>query len=453
MARRKPLRFEGSRRMRERAERSVAGGLTSYGRSLQQPWPLWFTGGRGAYLIDVDGNRLIDYALGNGPLLLGHSPRPVLEAVRRELRRGLLYAAQSELEAQVAELLQEHVPCAELARFCQSGTEGIPLALRLARAATGRTKVLKFQGHYHGWGDEILFNTGATLPGDPPRPAISDPDDACLIPTTPTSRGQRPGAAADVLVTTWNDPAALEAVFARYGSELAAVVMEPVMGNTGVITPRPGYLERARELCTKHGVVLIFDEIITGFRLGLGGAQGLYGVTPDLAVFAKALASGFPLAAVAGRTELFDGIGDGTILHGGTFNGYPVGMAAALATLRTLADRASGVYEAVEARGRQLMDGFRAMAASSPLPLLVGGLPAMSFVAFTDLLELVDHRDVARLDQEVPKRFGALLAERGVRAHGRGLWLMSAAHSERDIERTLDASADAIREIAAERGR
>ncbi|MBM4409568.1 MAG: aminotransferase class III-fold pyridoxal phosphate-dependent enzyme, partial [Chloroflexi bacterium] len=391
-------------------------------------------------------NRLIDYALGNGPLLLGHSPRPVLDAVRRELRRGLLYAAQSELEAQVAELLQEHVPCAELARFCQSGTEGIPLALRLTRAATGRTRILKFQGHYHGWADEITFNTWPTLPGGP---AISDPSNACLIPTTPASRGLRPGSAADVLVTTWNDPAALEAVFARHGSELAAVIMEPVMGNTGVITPRPGYLERARELCTKHGTVLIFDEIITGFRVGLRGAQGLYGVTPDLAVFAKALASGFPLAAVTGRAELFDGIGDGTVLHGGTFNGYPVGMAAALATLRTLADPASGVYEAVEARGRQLMDGFRAMAASSPLPLLVGGLPAMSFVAFTDQPELVDHRDVARLDQAVPKRFGALLAERGVRAHGRGLWLMSAAHSERDIEQTLEASADAIHLIAA----
>ena len=154
-----------------------------------------------------------------------------------------------------------------------------------------------------------------------------------------------------MLVTAWNDPAALEAVFARHGSELAAVIMEPVMGNTGVITPQPGYLERARELCTRHGVVLIFDEIITGFRLGLGGAQGLFGVTPDLAVFAKALASGFPIAAVAGRRDLFDGVADGSILHGGTFNGYPVGLAAAAATIRTLADPSAGVYETIDARG------------------------------------------------------------------------------------------------------
>ena len=196
--------FEASRRMRERAAEALPGGITSDPRATQQPWPLWFTGGRGAYLFDLDGNRLIDYALGNGPMLLGHSPRPVLDAVRRQLRRGLLYAAQSELEAEVAELLVEHVPCAEMVRFCQSGTEGIPLALRLARAATGRDKVLKFQGHYHGWGDEILFNTWPALPDG--RPATPDPQNACLIPTTPTSRGQRSTSGADVLVTAWNDP-------------------------------------------------------------------------------------------------------------------------------------------------------------------------------------------------------------------------------------------------------
>ena len=219
------------------------------------------------------------------------------------------------------------------------------------------------------------------------------------------------------------------------------MIMEPVMGNTGVITPQPGYLERARELCTRHGVVLIYDEIITGFRLGLGGAQGLFGVTPDLAVFAKALASGFPIAAVAGRRDLFDGVADGSILHGGTFNGYPVGLAAAAATIRTLADPSAGVYETIDARGRQLMDGFRAIATSAPLPMHVTGLPAMSFVAFTDAPELIDHRDVARLEPDVPKTFGRLMAERGIRVHGRGLWLMSAAHSERDIDRTLDAAA------------
>lgn len=445
--RRKPLIFEASRRMRERAQRVLPGGTNSNPRTAQQPWPLWFTGGHGPYLRDIDGNTLIDYALGNGPMLLGHSPAPVLAEVRRQLRRGLLYAANHTLEVEVAELIQEHIPCADRVRFAQSGTEGIPIALRLARAATGRTKVLRFQGHYHGWSDEILFNTWPTL-GDG-QPAEPDPANAWLIPTTPASRGMRPRAAEDVLVTVWNDITALEAVFAAHGSELAAVVMEPVMGNTGVITPQPGYLERARALATKHGAVLIYDEIITGFRVGLRGAQGLFGVTPDIAVFAKSLASGFPIAAIAGRADLFDPLVDQTVLHGGTFNGYPVGMAAALGVLTTLTDPSNGVYETLEARGTQLMDGFRAIARESPIPMLVQGLPALSFVAFTDAPALVDHRDVARLDQTVPRLFGAALAARGIRAHGRGLWLMSSAHSERDIDRTLEAAADAIREIAA----
>ena len=449
MPQRKALQFDSSKRMRERAQRVLPGGTNSNPRTMQQPWPLWFKRGRGAYLYDIDGNKLIDYALGNGPMLLGHSPRPVLDEVKKQLRRGLLYAANHELEIEVAELLQQHIPCADRVRFAQSGTEGIPIALRLARAATGRSKVLKFQGHYHGWSDEILFNTWPTLPSGPADP---DPTNACLIPTVPASRGMRPKAGDDVLVTVWNDPAALEAVFAAHGSELAAVVMEPVMGNTGVITPRPGYLERARDLCTKHGVVLVYDEIITGFRVGLRGAQGLFGVAPDIAVFAKSLASGFPIAAIVGRAELFDPLVDQTVLHGGTFNGYPVGMAAALGVLKTLTDPSTGVYETLEARGTQLMDGFRKLAEESPIPILVQGVPAMSFVAFTDQPALVDHRDVARLDQEIPKRFGALLAEWGVRAHGRGLWLMSSAHSERDIDRTLDASADALRELARERG-
>lgn len=435
--------------MRERAARVLPGGVSSNARTTQQPWPLWFERGRGAHLFDIDGNELIDYALGNGPMLLGHSPKLVLDEVRRQLRRGLLYAAQHELEVEVAELLQEHIPCADRVRFAQSGSEGIPIALRLARAATGRSKVLKFQGHYHGQMDEILFNTWPTLPSGPAQP---DPNNACLIPTVASSRGVRPAAADDVLVTAWNDPAALEAVFAAHGHELAAVIMEPVMGNTGVITPLPGYLETARRLCTTHGVVLIYDEIITGFRVGLRGAQGLFGVAPDIAVFAKSLASGFPISAIVGRADLFDGLADGSVLHGGTFNGYPVGMAAALGVLRVLTDPELGVYETLEARGRQLMDGFRTLAAESPIPILVQGLPPMSFVAFTDAPALVDHRDVARLDPEIPKRFQALMAERGVRCHGRGLFLLSAAHSSRDIERTLDASADALREIARERG-
>ena len=262
--------------------------------------------------------------LANGPMLLGHSPKPVIEAVKAQLDRGLLYAAQTDLEVEASERIVDLLPCAEQVRFNMTGTEAVQAALRLARAATGRQKVLIFQGHYDGWADSVLWNVGT--------PSTQRPDGS--LEPVPESPGIETAVGRDLVVTQWNDIDLVEQVIAANRDQIAAILMEPIMGNSSVIVARPGYLESVRDLATRFGIVLIFDEIITGFRVGPGGAQGYVGVTPDLCVFGKAVASGFPVAGVAGRRDLFAEVATGKVMHAGTFNSYPPGMAACVATLQ-----------------------------------------------------------------------------------------------------------------------
>src|SRR5690606_15332809 len=255
-----------------------------------------------------------------GAAVLGHSPAGVIEAVKRQVELGILFAGQAPIEAEAARLICERIPCAERLRFASSGSEAAQAAFRLARAATGRRMIVKFEGHYHGWFDNILWSTAPGLnqagPEDAPTPV-------------PGSKGQDPEAGDALSVLGWNDLAALEARLAK--GDVAAVMMEPAMCNQGAIAPAPGYLEGALAACRTHGTLLIFDEVITGFRLGRGGAQEKFGVTPDMTIMAKAIANGFPVAAVAGRADIIDLFADG-VLHGGTFNAQPVAMAALVAT-------------------------------------------------------------------------------------------------------------------------
>src|SRR4051812_11069543 len=258
--------FDESRRRMQDASRYLAGGVSSNFRLGIAPTPLVFERAQGPYLFDADGNRLIDYYLGMGPMVLGHTPADVIDAVGRQMQHGLLYAGQSEIETQAARLVCELVPCAERVRFNSSGSEAVQAALRLARAATGRQTVVKFDGHYHGWFDNILWSTAPPAGANAPVPG---------------SKGQALEAGADIVALPWNDLAAVRERLAR--GDVAAVIMEPAMCNAGAIAPAPGYLEGVREACRAAGTVLIFDEVITGFRLGAGGAQGRLGVTPDLA--------------------------------------------------------------------------------------------------------------------------------------------------------------------------
>jgi glutamate-1-semialdehyde 2,1-aminomutase len=427
------LTFDESRRRLERAKQSIPGGVHSNIRLSELPHPLWFDHADGSHLYDVDGNDLIDYVLANGPLLLGHTPRPVIEAVKHQLDRGLIYAGQTDLEVEASERIIAMVPCAEMVRFNMTGTEAVQAALRLARAATGRQKVLLFQGHYDGWADSVLFNNGTM------GRALDDEGAGGEVAPVAESLGVEELVAGDLVVAHWNDPDAVEAVLARHRDELAAVIMEPILCNSGVILPRPGYLELVRDLTARFGIALIFDEIITGFRVGPGGAQGRLGVTPDLAVFGKAVASGLPVACVAGKAAFFEGVGTGRVMHAGTFNAWAPGMAAAVATLQILGDPLSGVYEHIDRVGTRLRDGLREIAGRRSGGILVQGLPAVFQTSFNRLPELFDHRDSAQADVAELGRFIPHLVSRGVRIARRGTWMLSSEHSDDDIDRTLEA--------------
>lgn len=422
--------YETSEALFKRAKKSIAGGVNSDVRIGMKPLPLYFSRGEGAMLYDVDGNAYIDYALGQGPLILGHSPPAVLDAVESAMRDGQIFAGQSELEIEAAELVTGLVPCAGLCRFGLTGSEAVHGAVRLARASTGRTKLLRFEGHYHGWFDNVLVG-----PSD-------DGDSA-----SPMTQGQSPGAVAEVIVQPWNDLDGIEATFARHGDELAAVMMEPVMCNTGVIPPDDDYLEGVRAYCDRYGSLLILDEVITGFRLAPGGAQERLSVTADIATYGKALAGGFPTSAIVGRSDLMERFGNG-VNHSGTFNSNVISMAATLATLTELTRDDNAAYKRIEATGTALMEGLGEIVERLGLPVIIQGYPAAFFVGFSESGSFNDAATFAdAVDGERYERFALAMLRRGVRVLERGLWYVSTVHDESHVERTLEAAEASLREI------
>jgi glutamate-1-semialdehyde 2,1-aminomutase len=430
-----PARFDESRRLIAAASQRMPAGVSSNFRTGMVPTPLVFERAEGPYLFDVDGNRLIDYYLGMGPMILGHNAEPVRRAAMTQLEKGFLYGGQSRLEAEAAELFCSLVPCAEKLRFCGSGSEAVQAALRLARAATGRSTVVKFEGHYHGWFDSILVSVAAT-------PANAG--DAAHPNRNPGSTGQDASAWGHVDVLTWNDLAAVQARLAR--GDVAAVIMEPAMCNAGAILPHPGYLEGVREACDRAGTVLIFDEVITGFRVAPGGAQQRLGVTPDLATFAKAVANGFPVAAVAGKAALLDIFATGGAVHGGTYNAQPICMAATVATLKALAD--GRVMAGIETQGRRLMEGIATHLKAAGIVATVTGFPQIFHVAFGLEKPAEDYRDLMRMDRARYIKFCGALLERRVRVLERGAWFLSSTHDSLVVDETLAAVAQAAAEVA-----
>jgi len=413
----------------ERSRRSLAGGVSSNVRAGSQAL-IYFERASAARLYDVDGNTYLDYVLGQGPMILGHSPESVLQAVQQAMQQGQLYAGQHELEITLSEKLQQLVPCADLVRYSNSGSEIVQAAMRLARAYTGREKIVKFEGHYHGWFDNVLISVHPPLnlagPRDCPQPV-------------PASAGQATSVLDEVMVLPWNDLEAFGSVVSEHSEEIAAVIMEPVMGNTSCILPQSGYLEGVRELCSQHGIVLIFDEIITGFRLGLGGAQGYLGVTPDLATFGKAMANGFPVSCLAGKRDLMELIASQQVNHAGTYNSNVMAMAAACATLAELERNNSEAYERLFTLGEQLMKGLVALAHKLGISILMQGVGPMFHLAFTQQEAVLDYRSYLECDQALYRQFADLLLEEGVRVLSRGMWYLSTAHTPEDIEFTLRA--------------
>jgi glutamate-1-semialdehyde 2,1-aminomutase len=436
---------ERSKRLFERALRSEPGGV---GGSDQrgplagfEPHPIFMARGTGAYLEDVDGNTYIDYLAAWGPLILGHRPANVLAAVHRTLdEMGPTLGFNHELEIAAAEAAIEAVPCWEQVRFANTGTEAVMLALRAARGYTGKTRVLRFEGHYHGWSDLIHFSVRPDL-----ARAGSDREP---IPLQATG-GMVAGLADTLVVRPWNDVDALELTFAEMGDELAAVICEPIVGGASVIPPRPGYLERMRELTAKHGVVLIFDEVKTGFRVALGGAQELYGVLPDMSVAAKALGAGFPVGAVGGRKELFEPFAQGRVTQGSTYQANPMVLAACLATIEEL--RAPGFFERITAMGDALSEGLTALAHEAGLAAHARGVGPILQMVFADH-QVENFRDFARSsDRALYREFWLGMVDAGVMfvPQPSGCWFVSGAHTQVEIDKTLEVAGEVLMGMAA----
>lgn len=430
--------FDRSKELYARACRTTPGGIHSNVRKNWQPVPMFYDRGRGSRVWDVDGNAFIDYVLARGPLLLGHSPEPVIEAVKAQLDRGLMYAGQHALEVEAAELFCRIVPCAEMVRFATSGSEAVHAAIRLARAATGRSKILRFEGHYHGWFDNIFWNYAPPLDAIGPREAPAP---------WPQSKGQPPEDGQHLVIRPWNDLSLVEEAFSRHRGQIAAIITEPIMCNTGGIMPAPGFLEGLRRLCDENGALLIFDEIITGFRVAPGGAQELFGVTPDLATFAKGMAGGFPVSALAGRSSYMEAFGELAVTHSGTYNSNGPCMAACLASLLMLSADDGAALKNAHTRGRQLMEGIQQAARDAGKDVHLRGMPTVFFVSFNDPEEIVDYRSFARRDAAAYGRFWCALQARGVRVVPDGLWFVSTAHTHQDVEETLAAVNEAVQEV------
>lgn len=427
------LSFEKSAETVKRNAQWMSGGVNSNFRLNISPTPLVFERGEGAYLYDIDGNRLIDYYLGMGPMILGHNPVALKDAVNMQIEKGILFAGQTEIEAEAARLVCELVPSAERMRFGSSGSEVDQAAIRLARAATGRSKVIKFEGHYHGWFDNVLWSTAPGLDVVGTREAPN---------AVAGSKGQLVETSDALVIIPWNDLDLLTARLAK--GDIAAVIMEAAMCNAGAVHPAAGYLEGVREACTRTGTILIFDEVITGFRLAPGGAQEIFNVMPDLSTFGKAIANGFPVAAIAGRADLLDMFTTGGVVHGGTYNSQPIAMAATVATLKSLTPL---LYAEIAKRGNRLMAGMRDIFVKENVNAVVEGFPQVFHVAFGLEQPARDYRDLARMNRQAYVAFTTALLRRGVRALERGAWFMSIEHTDAIIDTTLDAVESAVQQI------
>lgn len=404
-------RQTGSKSLARRASELIPGGVNS---NVRMGGPkVFFARGKGPRLWDVDGNEYIDYLLGQGPNLLGHAPDDVHTRVMDATTNGMIYGAQHPQEVDAAEAVLDTIQWADQVRFGVSGTESVQAALRLARAYTGRRKFVRFEGHYHGWLDNVLaqFDDGGMKPA---------------------SAGQVGEYLDDGIALPWNDADAVREVLELSSHEIAAIITEPMMLNAGSILPENGFLEELRSMCNDYGVVLIFDEVITGFRISLGGAVERFGVTPDLAVYGKAIAGGWPVSVLAGRRNLMERFGTGEVNHSGTFNGSVMASAAVLATLERLKNQMP--YDAMEDHGQLLMSVIRQASDDHGLGLHVQGIGMGFHVSFGVTDPIRNHHDLRQTDAARYGIFAGLLFEQGIFVAQRGVWYVSAAHGQREAD-------------------
>jgi glutamate-1-semialdehyde 2,1-aminomutase len=432
-----------SAKLFDAACRLIPGGVNSTARATWSGWspyPLFVKDGKGSHLTDVDGNEYIDYLLGLGPMIFGHRPPKVTQAVVDFiLQRGTVFALPTEDEARLAQKIVDAIPSVDMVRLCNTGTEAVLYATRLARAFTKRSKIIRFEGMYHGFSDGVYWskhpNIAKAGPDDHPVPVAQGP-------------GLPKGVEENLIILPWNDADLLADTIKRHGDQIAAVLTEPVMCNTGCILPKPGYLEAMRELTQKAGIVLIFDEVITGFRLGLAGAQGRLGIKPDLSVFAKGIGGGFPVAAMGGRADIMALVANGTVSMAGTYSANGIAIAAANAAMDEL--NTPNLHRNLDTISDELRLGLEKVLKDAGLPAYVVGLGPLMQVWFARE-PIHNYRDAERhADQKIFDVWWRGMLARGVLFHP-GAYenlFVSTAHTREDIEATLVAAKQVAQELA-----
>ena len=424
------MQHENSSELFARAQAYIPGGVNSPVRACKAVGidPIFYARAKGSRVWDVDDNEYIDFVGSWGPMILGHTPDHMIEAVSEQLVKGTSFGAPTALEFEMAKRLAEVVPSIEMVRMVSSGTEATMSALRLARGYTGRDKFIKFDGNYHGHSDALLVAAGSGLL-------------TLGIPSTP---GVTKGAAADTIVVPYNQLSPIREHLEAQGDQIAAIIVEPVTGNMGVVAPAPGFLQGLRDLCDEFGVVLIFDEVITGFRLALGGAQELYGVTPDLTTMGKIIGGGFPVGAFGGKREIMEQLAPlGPVYQAGTLSGNPVAMVAGFALLQKLAE--PGVYEELDRLGARLAGGLCKAAQSAGVATACNRVGSMSTMFFTDA-DVIDWPTAATSDTAKYAAFFRGMLERGftIAPSQFEACFVSLAHTDEDIDAFVSAAGDVL---------
>ena len=430
------MKTTGSQKLFSRAQQLLPGGVDSPVRAFKSVGgsPLFIKRASGATLVDVDGNKYIDYVMSWGPLIHGHAPKGLTQAIARAAKDGTSFGAPSPLEVALAERVRKLMPSLERVRFVNSGTEAAMSALRVARAATRRDRIIKFQGCYHGHADAFLVQAGS----------------GALTLGTPTSPGVTKAASADTIVASYNDIASVRAAFDQNRGAVAAVIVEPIAGNMGLVPPADGFLRALRDACTSAGALLIFDEVISGFRAAAGGAQAIYGIAPDLTCLGKIIGGGLPVGAYGGRADLMDLVSPaGPVYQAGTLSGNPLAMTAGLWCLERLSPK---LYSTLAALGARLASGLADAARDAGVALQVNAFGSLVTPFFTDR-PVRDFASATSANTENYAAFFRAMLARGIYPPPSQFeaWFLSAAHSAKDVDKTIRAARDAMRHVGAGR--